>query len=246
MLKNKIEKFHKNLQSLGSGLVALSGGVDSSVLLFLATELPSFNLKAATVESPAHPDEEVKTAIELCRRLNVEHVVLRINELENPLIRKNGPDRCYHCKYALYSSLLVLADRSNLNTVLDGSNADDIDDYRPGMRAIRELGIKAPLMDAGFTKNEVREIAKSRNLPMWSEPATACLFTRIPIGEPLELKRLNRISRAEKILRHLGFHHVRVRDHGNLARIEVSSERIAEISRPDIRQQISDYLKKIG
>jgi len=244
-LDAKIKKFNSFLEQAGSGLVALSGGVDSSVLLALASKIHAFKCQAVTIDSPAHPAEEIRAAIDLCKRFRVKHTVLRINELDNPLIKRNGSDRCYHCKHDLYSILLKLAAKENLSIVLDGSNIDDLDDYRPGMQAIRELGISVPLVNAGFTKSEIRKIARDLDLPIWNLPPSACLYTRIPVGEQIELKRVQRISQAEKILKYYGFRIFRVRDHGILARIELHNDEIEKLNN-NLREIISNQLKQVG
>ncbi|HPQ40034.1 MAG TPA: ATP-dependent sacrificial sulfur transferase LarE [bacterium] len=221
MTAHKIEKFNEYLKQIGSGLVALSGGVDSAVLLLLASRCREFRVKAATVLAAAHPPDESDAARKLAADLNVAHLEVPLDLLRQPEIRANGPDRCYHCKRHIYSILLDLAREHALDAVLDGSNADDSPLERPGSRAIRELGVRTPLSDVGLGKEEIREIARRYGLPMWNKPATACVFTRIPAGEVLEQGRLKRVVMAENRLRGMGFPAVRVRDHGDTARIEV-------------------------
>lgn len=246
LIDKKLDRLRQILLEIGSGLVAVSGGVDSSILLALAKEIPGVRIEAATAKSAAHPIEETELAAQLCQTLGVTHHVLTIHELENPRIRENGPDRCYHCKKSLYLKLDTLRVKQGLSAILDGSNFDDKSDYRPGMRAIREIQVRCPLMEAGLTKSEIRDLAKERGLLMWDAPASACLFTRIPTGEPLEIDRLKRIDAAERYLHELGFRQIRVRDHKLVARLEIPLPEFARILEQETRQAVIEELRRIG
>ena len=245
-MKDKIEKIQTTLRHYNSGLVAVSGGVDSSVLLALAVETAGFQVEAVTASSRAHPREEIDQAIQLCSKLEVVHHIVEMDELSNPLIRENGIDRCYHCKKSLYQEFDRLRIHQGLSVLLDGSNADDSNDYRPGTLAIRELNVLCPLMDAGLTKDEVRAIAEEHGLIMWDAPASACLFTRIPTGEPLDVVRLDRIDVGERILHQLGFRNVRVRDHHLVARIEIPEDQFPGILNSELREIVIGKLRQIG
>lgn len=205
-----------------SVLVAFSGGVDSSVLLALALRACGRErVLAVTIASPFIPAAEVTAARALAARLDARHEVLPADPLSLPQLRDNPADRCYHCKKMLYSALLALARARGLAAVVDGSNADDSRDYRPGSRARQELGISAPLQEAGMTKAEVRATARALGLPNAEAPALACLATRFPAGTTLTPEGLARVAQAEAAVRALGFAAVRVRVHGDLARLEV-------------------------
>lgn len=246
MNSEKIERLNGYLSTLGSGLVALSGGVDSSVLLFLCSLCRDFRVEAATVISPAHPDFELAAARKLAQDLKVDHFEISVDLLNDSDVYANGPDRCYYCKHRLYSELQVVARDHGLAAVLDGSNTDDSPDQRPGFRAIRELGIQTPLIQAGFGKKEIRAIARKHELPMWNAPATACLFTRIPTGEVLAAHRLDRIAAAENRMRELGFKAIRVRDHGTIARIEVPAESFGTLLNSGLKNTVIKALQDLG
>jgi len=246
MTEKNLSILNELLRSYESGLIALSGGVDSAVLLALGAEFPDFHAVAATVVSPAHPSHETAAATALARRYGVEHHVIAVDQLSDPLIRENRPDRCRHCKRLLYRHLVKLAQDLCLAEVLDGSHADDSPEDRPGFLSLKELGIRTPLRDAGLTKADIRVLARSRNLPMWDTPATACLFTRIPTGEPLDRQRLKRIEQSENDLRGFGFVSVRVRDHGTVARIELPERAVRRLMDNTMRHQIVRALRKRG
>lgn len=247
MTDQKVARLQDYLRNLKSGLVALSGGVDSAVLTLLASQTQEFHVNAITVTSPAHPSSETDSARVLCEKFDVPHAYIKIDQLENNQIRSNTALRCYHCKFFLYETLLKKAKNRGLEHVLDGSNLDDLkSDDRPGMKAVKELSIKTPLIEAGLTKADIRNIARQWKLPMWDLPASACLFTRIPTGEPLDMKRITRIGKAEEFMKSLGFRQVRVRDHNEIARIEVVFSQMNRIIKLEYRQKITTFFQNIG
>ncbi|MCD6288933.1 MAG: ATP-dependent sacrificial sulfur transferase LarE [Anaerolineae bacterium] len=218
---------------MGRVIVAFSAGVDSSVVLKVAHDLLGDAVLAVTAVSPSLPDSELQEAVELARMLGVRHRVLETHELDNPDYVANRPDRCYVCKKERYEGLLDLAKREGYQYILDGSNLDDAGDYRPGERAAREYGVRSPLKEAGFTKAHSRALARELGLPNWDKPSMACLSSRVPYGTPITRQILRQIGRAESYLRGLGFRQLRVRHHGDLARIEVERSelpRLVELS----------------
>jgi uncharacterized protein len=242
----KYRNLVKILKSQGSLLVAFSGGVDSSLLLKAAAEALGSNVLAAVVDSPIVHREEIKTARAIARQLGVRLRMVRSDDYLAEDFKKNSPLRCYICKRALFRRLLDLARKEKLAVVAEGSNLDDELDYRPGEKALQELGVKSPLKEAGLRKAEIRLLSRHFGLPNWDRPANACLATRIPFGQPVEIEWLARIDRGESFLKKIGFSQVRLRHHGETARIEVGPEEISLAIEPENRQKIIDRLKKLG
>jgi pyridinium-3,5-biscarboxylic acid mononucleotide sulfurtransferase len=243
-LQEKIRMLENELKSMESLLVAFSGGVDSSVLLAMASRTLGDRVLAATAVSETYLPEELEAARELAGELGVPFAVIETSELEIPGFSQNPPDRCYYCKHELFGRLTALAKERGLAYVADGSNADDTGDWRPGMKAAAELGVKSPLKDARMTKEDIRALARQLSLKNWDKPAMACLSSRFPYGQPITKEKVNQVAAAERYLRSLGFTQLRVRHHGSTARIELPPDRLAEAV--ERAGQITPYFRQLG
>ena len=242
------EQLHELVSELQTVAVAYSGGTDSAYLLSVCLDLlgPA-NVLALTADSPLTTRGEIFAAQALAAQLGARHQILAIDDLAVPQIATNPPDRCYHCKFTRFSSLLEIARSEGLSCLLHGENADDEADYRPGSRAAEELGVRAPLREAGLTKSDVRRLSRARGLPIWNKPANACLASRFPYGTPLTLEGLARVEAAEDRLRRIwGLEHIRVRDLHPLARIEVSPSEIERVAHPEHRTIAVEALRQLG
>ena len=242
----KLERLRAQLREIGSAAVAFSSGVDSTFLLRVAHEELGENVVAVTARSHSFPKRELDEAAAFCAREGVRHEIIDSEELDIPGFVANPPDRCYHCKKALFGKLIAFAQANGLAAVLEGSNMDDDGDYRPGRRAIMELGVASPLHDAGLTKAEIRALSKRMGLPTADKPSFACLASRFPYGERITAGGLERVERAEQWLMDagLGLAQLRVRSHGDMARIEVPP---ADIPRLATRaEEIAAALKSFG
>ena len=228
----RLERLMAALREIGSAVVAFSAGVDSTFLLRVAHEVLGERVVAATIRSRTFPKRELEEAAAFCRAKGVRHEVIDAEVLDIPGFAENPPDRCYHCKRELFSRLLAFAHSNGLAAVLDGSNLDDDGDYRPGCRAIRELGIVSPLREAGLTKSEIRALSREMGLPTSDKPSFACLASRFPYGERITAAGLERVEKAEQRLLDagLGLTQVRVRSHGDFARIEVPPDDIPRLA----------------
>ena len=243
----KRDKLEAVVRSRRRALVAFSGGVDSTLLLKICADvLGPANVTAVTGVSETYTPEEKRAAGRVTRGLGVRHIILETDELACAAFAANPADRCYHCKRELFTKIAELARSLGVNAVYDASNVDDLADYRPGRRATEELGIASPLVEAGFTKKDIRSLSKKLGLPSWDKPANPCLASRIPYGIPITPEILERVRAGEKFLRGLGFPVVRLRHHGDLARIEVPAGDLARLIKPATARRVAAKLRSLG
>ena len=245
-LSVKADNLVRDLRSLGSLLVAFSGGVDSSLLLAAAVEACGPKVLAATASSPIHPRRELDQARRIADLIGAAHKVVRTGELADPGFTTNPLDRCYRCKLGLFARLRQMADEGGMDAVVEGSTVDDLADFRPGERALRELEIISPLRKADLSKREVRELARSIGLPNWDKSASACLASRFPYGIEITRASLGCVERLEDMLLDLGFRQVRARYHGELVRLEVEAGGLSEVVSPEIRDRIVQAARREG
>lgn len=246
-LDTKFQRLQDILGELETAVVAFSGGVDSTFLLKVAVDrLGADRVVALTATSPTYPEFEFQESQRLAREMRVRQVVVESNELEIPGFSDNDPRRCYHCKNELFQLCRSEAERLGYRCVLDGSNVDDIGDYRPGREAACELGVRSPLVEAGFTKNEIRLVSRDLGLSTWNKQPFACLSSRFPYGTKITAERLKQIDACETYLREAGVINYRVRFHDQVARIEVAAEEISRFLDPGFRAGVVDACKKAG
>ena len=246
-MDNKFENLRDKIRSLGSLLVAFSGGLDSAFLLKVASEELKDKACAITATSPTYSKREFKEAKAFCNYHSIKHIIIESNEMDLPLFRQNPKDRCYYCKKDLFSQCLEKAQELNFKYVADGANVDDLSDHRPGTKAAKELKIVRPLMDAEFSKEDIRKYSKELGLSTWDKPSYACLASRFPYGEEITEGKLSILEVLEDFIRDVGFKQVRVRHHGSIARIEVAKEESMKLFEVEgLKERISDKAKEMG
>ena len=245
-LHSKLNKLRRVISDMQSVLVAFSGGIDSTVVLKIAHEQLGERALGITALSPTFPTIELDGAKRVASEIGARHELVHTDQLEIPAFVQNDAARCFHCKTDLYQLLQGLRESREGQWIADGTNLDDLGDDRPGIKAAREWGVRSPLVEASLSKSDVRAIAKTLGLSNWDKPAAACLSSRIPRGIPITIASLRRVEQAEEILQAEGFRHVRVREHGEVARIEVGAEEFSRLNQPDLRAHISARLRKAG
>lgn len=245
-LADKLNRLKEYVRGLGSLAVCFSGGVDSSFLLAVASETLGDRVIAVTGVDASVPEREANEAKAFCRDRGVRHILCEVNPLKEEGYRNNSPNRCYFCKRGIFAEARRVADENGVEYIAEGSNMDDIGDYRPGLKAASELSVKSPLREAGLYKSDIRLISKAMGLPTWSKPAYACLASRFVYGEEITEEKLRMIDRAEQFLIERGFFEERVRIHGYIARIEVPPADIPRLASDEIRNAVYEEFKRIG
>lgn len=245
-ISEKLDELKKIIQREGKVAVAFSGGVDSTLLLKVCHDTLGENAVAITAQLNSVPKSEMEESKEFCSAEGIVHHICKIDELQIPEFSANVSKRCYYCKKHIMKELIEKATELGISCLVEGSNVDDLSDYRPGRKALTELWVKSPLLEAGLTKDEIRKLSRQMGLSTAHKPSNACLASRIPTGEEITREKLIRVDKAENILHELGFYNIRVRSHDNIARIEVMPEDISKIAEPNISKNISTELHRCG
>jgi uncharacterized protein len=243
---SKIDALHEWFRPLDGVVVAYSGGADSTLVAAVAARTLGDRSIAVTAVSPSLPPGELDQARTVARALGIRHRSVRTHETQRPAYLENGVDRCFHCKTELYDVLEVVAGEASVATVVSGANLDDLGDFRPGLRAAAEHGVRHPLVEVGFSKTDVREAARALGVPTWDKPASACLSSRIAFGVRISVEELSRVGRAERALKDLGFGQCRVRVHGDLVRIEVERDELVRLAERGVREAIVETILALG
>ena len=244
--QEKLERLKENLALSGSIAIAFSGSVDSTFLLRVAHDVLGDHVIAVTASSCSFPERELQEARTFCEQNNIRHIVCKSEELDIDGFRQNPKNRCYLCKHELFEKIWEIAEQHGISTVAEGSNMDDNGDYRPGLIAVKELGVKSPLREVGLYKEEIRELSKNIGLPTWNKQSFACLSSRFAYGETISEEKLGMVDKAEQLLLDSGFHQVRVRIHGTIARIELLPNEFQKILDEQLRNEIYSTLKSLG
>lgn len=245
-LLEKYDALKKYIKSFGSVAVAFSSGVDSTFLLYASKEALGDQAIAVTASSCSFPKRELDEAKAYCKSMGIRHLIVRSEELEIEGFSQNPANRCYLCKKELFEKIREIAGSEGIAEIAEGSNLDDNGDYRPGLIAVAELGIKSPLREVGFTKKEIRTLSRYLGLPTWEKQSFACLASRFPYGETISEEKLRMVDQAEQFLLDMGFHQLRVRIHGDIARIELMPEEFPRFLSEEVRSQVNEHLRKIG